>query len=130
MIDTNVFNFLSANVNVIAVTGQRIYPEILPEKPVFESLTFRPVDHDIDNIFGGSTGFVRSDYYVDAWASTHSEADSLAKIVRDEMKNLTGSFGGITVQQIFFTIGPITVFEHTVKAYRMTQMFSIWHGEG
>jgi len=54
----------------------------------------------------------------------------LAKIVRDELKNITGSFGGITVQQIFITLGPVTAFEHTVKAYRMTQMFSIWHGEG
>jgi len=129
MIDQNVFNYLAANANIIAVTGQRIYPEILPEKPTFEAITYRSVDHDIDNVFGGSTGFVRSDYYVDAWSLKHSQAVALSKIVRDEMKNITGAFGGITVQQIFITIGSVTVFEHTVKAYRITQMFSIWHGE-
>ena len=130
MIDTNVYNYLKAEAAIIAVTGQRIYPIILPEKPTFEAITFRPTDHDIDNIYGGTSGFVRSDYFLDAWGDTHSEADALAKIIRDAMKNLTGSFGGITVDEIFITMGPLTTFEDSVKAYRVTQMFSIWHGEG
>lgn len=129
MIDTNLYNFLKAEANVIAVTGQRIYPLILPENPTLEAITFRAVEHDVDNVFGGSTGFCRSDYYVDAWGDTHAEADALAKIVRDALKNVSGSFGGITVQEVFVTMGPVGVYEDSVKAYRITQMFSIWHGE-
>ena len=130
MIITNVYNYLKAESNVIAVTGQRIYPEILPEKPTFEAITIRETDHDIDNVFGGSTGFCRSDYYVDAWDETHAGADALAKIIRDALKDLSfAAFGGITVQEIQITMGPLTVFEDSVKAYRITQMFSIWHGE-
>jgi len=130
VIDTNIYNFLKAEANVIAVTGQRIYPEILPADPTFEAITFRAVAHDPDTVHGGTTGLVRSDYFIDAWAEAHADADALATIVRVALKNLTGSFGGITVQQIFYTIGPLTVFEDTVEAYRTTQMFSIWHGEG
>jgi len=130
MIDTNVYNYLKTEATVIAVTGQRIYPEILPEDPTFEAITFRAVDHDIDNVFGGSSGFCRSDYHVDAWGDTHAEADALAKIVRDALKDLNfASFGGITVQSIQITMGPLTVYEDSVKAYRVTQTFSIWHGE-
>lgn len=130
MIDTNVYNWLKAEAAIIAIVGQRIYPDILPPDPTYEAITYRATDHDIDNVFGGSTGLVRSDYYIDAWASRHDEADALSKVVRDNLKNITGAFGGITVQEIFITMGPLTVFEESVEAYRTTQMFSIWHGEG
>jgi hypothetical protein len=130
MIDANVYNYLKAESTIIAVTGQRIYNTILPAKTTYPAITFRATDHDIDNVFGGSTGFVRSDYYIDAWGANITAADSLATIIRNAMKDLTGSFGGITVQQIFITMGPLAVFEDSTEAFRVTQMFSIWHGEG
>lgn len=129
MIDANLYTFLAAQSAITNVTGTRIYPEILPADPTFEAITFRADYHDIDNVFGGSTNFCRSDYYIDAWAETHAEAIALAKLIRDNLKDVSGAFGGITIQEVFITMGPQTVFEDSVEAYRTTQMFSIWHGE-
>ena len=129
MIDVNVYNYLKAESTIIAVTGQRIYNSILPAKPTYEAITFRAVDHDIDETFDGASGFVRSDYYIDAWGADITEADALAKIIRDAMRDLTGAFGGITVGKISLAIGGLNVFEESARAWRTTQMFSIWHGE-
>lgn len=129
MIDAHLYTFLAAQATITAITGTRIYPTILPEDPEFEAITFREAGDDIDNVHGGSTGFARADYFIDAWARNKTDADTLAKIIRDAIKNHSGTFGGITVNEIFITIGPMTAFEHTVEAYRVTQMFSIWHGE-
>lgn len=129
MIDANVYAYLKAQTAITAVSSTRIYNTILPEKPTYPAITFRAELHDIDNVFGGSTGFARSDYYVDAWATTITAANALAKLIKTALKDHTGSFGGITVQEIFITMGPIPVFENSVRAFRVTQMFSIWHGE-
>ena len=129
MIDVNVYNWLKAEAAIIAITGQRIYPENMPPKPTYPCITYRATNHAIDNVHGGSTGFCRSDYFIDAWSSTQDGAIPLAKAIKDSLKDLTGSFGGITVNQIHLTDWLPTLFEESVEAYRITLIFSIWHGE-
>ena len=129
MIDTNVYNYLKGESTIIAVSGQRIYNGILKEKSTYPAITFRATDHDIDYSFDGVSDFARSDYFIDAWGANVTAADSLAKIIRDAMKDLSGSFGGITVDSIQITMGPLPVFENSVKAWRVTQIFSIWNSE-
>jgi len=130
VIDANVYNWLKAEATIIAITtASRIYPLVMPEKPTYPCITYRDANHDVDNTFDGSSGFCRSDYYIDAWHTDHAAADVLANTIKDALKDLTGAFGGITVFQIFFTVRTPAIFEPEVEAYRITQMFSIWHGE-
>jgi len=130
MIDVNVYNWLKAEATIIAITGQRIYPrDNLPAKPTYPLVSYGATNHAIDNVHGGSTGFCQSDYFIDAWSKTQDGAIPLAKAIKDALKDLTGSFGGITVDQIHLTDWMPTLFEESVEAYRITLIFSIWHGE-
>lgn len=131
MIDTNLYTFLDANVGITAIVGDRVYPRnAMPSDPTYELVTYEAESHTFANSFSGNSGFVRSDYLVDAWAENSSDALTLSAAIRSALKNVTGSFGGINVMQVFITSGPITVFEDSVEAYRVTQIFSIWHNEG
>jgi len=131
MIDANLYNFLDADVALTAIVGDRVYPRnAMPSDPTYELVTYEAESHNFANSFTGNSGFVRSDYLVDAWAKNTSDALTLSDAIRSALKNVTGSFGGINVMQVFVTSGPITVFEDSVEAYRITQIFSIWHSEG
>lgn len=131
MIDANLVTFLKADVNLAAIVGIKVYPrDNMPAKPTYDLVTYEAESHDFDNVFDGNSGFVKSDYLVDAWSSDHADSQALSDTIRAALKNVTGSFGGINVNQVFITSGPITSFEDSVEAYRTTQIFSIWHHEG
>ena len=124
MIDANLYTYLAAQAGISSIVSTRIYPEQLKQDPTYPAVTFRIESHDFDNTFEGNGGFVRSDYMVDAWATTHASAITLSNAIRAALKNHTGAFGGIDVMQVFIS------FEESVSAYRITQIFSIWHREG
>jgi len=131
MIDENLYNYLDADVSLTAIVGDRVYPRYgMPAAPTYGLITYEAESHNFSNTYGGNSGFVRSDYLVDAWSEDHADSLTLSDAIRTSLKNLTGSFGGINVMQIFITSGPITVFEDSVEAFRTTQIFSIWHNEG
>jgi len=131
MIDANLQAFLDADVALTAIVGDRIYPRNgMPSKPTYDLVTFEAESHDLPNKFSGNSGFTQSDYLVDAWSESYSSANTLSDAIRTALKNVTGSFGGINVMQVHITTGPIPTFEDSVKAYRVTQIFSIWHSEG
>ena len=131
MIDSNLYTVLAADSGVSAIVSDRIYPRnAMPSAPTYELVTFDAEAHEYTNTFTGNSGFVRSDYIVDAWGETIDEASVLSTAIRSALKNVTGSFGGISVSQVFITSGPITVYEESVEAYRMSQIFSIWHNQG
>ena len=130
MIDANLYTFLNAQTVVTDIVSSRIYPEILESDPTYPAITYRIESHDFDRTFEGNGGFVRSDYMLDAWSQTHSGAITLSNAIRTALMNHSGSFGGINVNKILVSSGPVTVFEDSVEAYRITQIFSIWHKEG
>lgn len=130
MIDANLYTYLTAQAGITSIVSDRVYPEQLKAKPVFPAITYRIESHDFDRTHEGNGGFVRSDYMLDAWSVSHSGAITLSNAIRTALMNVSGAFGGIDVNPILVTSGPVTVFEESVKAYRITQIFSIWHKEG
>lgn len=130
MIESNLVTFLNAQAAITALVSSRIYGEILPPNPTYPCVSYRTESHDLPNNFSGNTGFCRSDYLIDAWSDDLSAAITLSNALRTALKNHTGSFGGINVMQIHITAGPETVYEESIDAYRITQIFSIWHNEG
>lgn len=130
MIDGNLLTFMVAQTVITDITtAERIWREKLPAKPDYPAITFKG-DHELDNTFDGNNGFTKSDYTIDAWATSQAGAVTLSNAIRSALKNVTGAFGGINIHQCFITSGPVTVFEESVNVYRQSQIFSIWHNEG
>lgn len=130
MIDQYVYAYLGSVSAISSLVGTRIYPDILPAAPTYPAITFRAESHYYSQTFGGNAGHARSEYFIDAWATTPTGVIALGNAIRTAMKNHSGDFGGITVQQIHIESGPFNEYEDSVSAYRSTQIFSIWHSEG
>ncbi|MES0444983.1 MAG: DUF3168 domain-containing protein [Desulfobacterales bacterium] len=130
MIDDNVYAFLAAQSALTSIVSTRIYHLNLDEKPTYPAITYRDDDHDIDETFEGNTCFTKSDYYIDAWDTTRESVNTLAAAIKTVLKNHTGDLGGIDVQRCVVTSIEGMIYEDSVRAYRKTQLFSIWHNEG
>lgn len=130
MIDEYLYTFLIAQSGITSIVSTRVYPVILPEKPTYPAITYRDDDHDIDESFDGNGILTRSDYFIDAWSTTHTGALTLAAAIKTALKNHSGSFGGINIQQLSIRTIPGMIYEDSVEAYRKTQLFTIWHDEG
>lgn len=131
MIDAHLLTFLKAQAGITSLTSTRIYNgDKIPQRPTYPLVGFRTESHDLPNNFQGNTGFCRSDYLIDAWDDDHVGAVALSNAIRTALKNYSGAFGTINVMQIHIAAGPLPVFEESVDAWRITQIFSIWHSEG
>jgi hypothetical protein len=129
MIEDNVYSYLAGQSTITDIVSTRIYPVILPQNATFPAVSFRAEEHDLNESFSGQNGLTESFYMLDAWGSTYEAARDLADAIRTTLKNHSGSFGGAIVQRVTLTSGPIPVYEDEVEAFRLTQIFSIWHKE-
>ena len=93
-------DLLEADVDVFAVVGTRIAPEV-PQIPTFPLITYRQIGFDQDDV----TGFASVWAQVTAWAETFGEAQSLEKKIRYAMQRYKGTVGGETFRNITFQSG-------------------------
>ena len=130
MIDDHLYSFLTNQSSITDLVSTRIYPQILPQEPVYPAITFRQDSHDYEETFEGQGGMTDSYYSIDAWAKTFAEAMSIGNVVRNAMQNTVGEFGGINIHRCIVSNGPISVYEDEVEGYRQTHVFLIRHNEG
>ena len=129
MIDDALYTFLTGQSTITDLVSTRIYPDELPENPTYPAITVSADQHFGDDDYDGDNGFAQSDYFFDAWAYDRDDAKSIADALRTLFKGHQGMTGGIYVHRVHLQFGPICVFEDSVKAYRMTQTFAIWHNQ-
>ena len=130
MIADHFYSYITAQSSVTSLVSTRIYPVILPQKPVYPCVTFREDSHEIGETFDGQSGPTDSYYQVDAWAKTYAEATSIGNAIRSALQNTTGSFGGINIHKCIVETGPLIFYEDDVEAYRSSHLFLISHNEG
>ena len=130
MIANNLYTYLIAQLGITSVISTRIYPLILPQKPIYPAITYHDDDSNYIESFDGQTGLTRATFQLDGWATTYAGATIVGDAIKAALKNISGSFGGIIIQKCAILSGPISVYEDSVEAYRQTYIFSIWHSEG
>ncbi len=130
MISDNLYTYLAAQSAITSIVSTRIHPLILPQEPTYPAMTYSDESSDMSESFDGQTGHAQSIYQIDCWAKTYAGAYTLGDALRSTLNNVSGSFGGITIQRCQIINGPATVYEDSVEAYRQTYIFSIWHSEG
>lgn len=103
-----------------ALAGGRVYPDILPQNVTLPAITFFRVSGRHEVSMGGSSGLDNLRVQVDCWASSRSDADTLAESVRTAMfAATTFSVGGVD--------GPMDTYEDDTLIYRTSMDFSVWN---
>ena len=124
MIEDGLYNHLAAELG-----HARIYPHVLPQRPPHPSVTYRRFGTRRDRTFEGDNGFVQIDMAVDAWAVDWRSCRLLADQILAALNDHAGALGGEPCHRIHYDDTTVEVYESSVEAYRITQVFSIWAQE-
>lgn len=85
------------------VAGDRIYPQILPQKPTFPAITFNQVSGVRERDLCGPTGRTKPRITINAWAERYADARALADQIRVGLSGFKGTIGdspGTTVDDL------------------------------
>lgn len=72
-------NGLLDSESVPALVSERIYPRILPQKPVYKAITYQRISNSGTN---GNTALRQSRWQLTCWAESDVEAHTLADAVK------------------------------------------------
>lgn len=117
---------LAGDAAIAALVADRIYTEVLPQKPVMPAVVFTAVSGDSDQALDGPTGVASVRLQVDAWADTRKAATKLALAVKDLIDGHSGGAAGLEVQGVFLVTAPRWDFDSDTGLYRTSQDFEAW----
>jgi hypothetical protein len=107
--------------DVSALVDMRIYPDILPQNPVYPSITYFEIDPGAQYCLSGPSDLTNPQIQVDCWAVTRSGAKDLAAKVKAAIDG-ANTFKGLLV-------AGRSIYEDEVDVYRSSLDFSIWYKE-
>lgn len=112
---TAIRGFLVADAGVLALTGQRIYPDVLPQGYSVSSggaLTYTIIDTIHDHLLNGLSGIARSRIEFAAFAATRAGANAIAEAVRASgLAGTMGLVGGVQIESVMLDSGIQTLDE-------------------
>lgn len=119
---------ISALVDLLeaATSLQRIYPDILPQKPTLPAVTYQKISTVRLYHMQGEDGLPAVRVQIDAWADTKSDAETIADQIRNYIGGFVGSSGGTDFRGIFFDTER-SLYESEPKIYRSSQDFIVWY---
>jgi len=131
-----IARYLMGYAGLIALVGDRIYPDELPQNPEYPAVTFTQSGEDeVETFTTPTTTMIGATYQFDCWASSRAGAVAVAKQLRKAWKNysgVTGGTGGVTVnavRKINRITNHYTDGDGRTIAYVETIEFEIWHQE-
>jgi hypothetical protein len=113
---------LTESVYAAFVAGSpnlRVYPEVLPQKPLLPASVYTLIYlQEEEGIGGEDLGLVNAHLQVDTYALTQAEADSVSSLARSQLRASTD----LQVN----TSGGLWGYEADTRLYRVMREYSIW----
>ncbi len=96
-----VYDYLCSKEEIIAETGTRIYPVLLPENAPLPSIVYAPVLANYDSALQGDTGYVRQTIQIVCHDRTFKRARELSRLVKNALQDFHGDMCGLYIQAVF-----------------------------
>jgi len=121
---------LTADAGITALVGTRIYPQLLPQAPMFPAISYQVVSGFRETAMDGPAGVNRARLQFDCWASTYLQAEAVANAVRVAIDGFKGSIGSPArvLQSVFFA-GERDLYEPDPPAFRRSADYLITYQE-
>lgn len=118
------------------VGAGRIFPLVLPQGQVLDSIVYSRISGLGDHHSQGASGLSRPRFQIDCWSKTPDGADSLALLVKERIDGFRGvmEYGTtsppseVKVQGVFFD-SEREDYDDTVKMFRSSKDYLIWFEE-
>jgi hypothetical protein len=122
--------YLIANAGVVALTGQRIYPDVLPQGYTVATggaLTYTIIDTVHEHLINGLSGIARSRIEFAAFAGTRAAANVLAEAVRASgLAGTTGLVGGVYFESVMLDSGVQTLDERPTDGTQQHRYITVF----
>lgn len=132
-----LYEHLTADTDVTAEVGTRIYPLQAPETATLPYITYQKISTAHMHHFGAAAAIVTSAVQIDVWGNTSVEVEDAVKDVRESLDGRLhfsmGATEALAVKGIFLngtSDGLVEPTDGTDKGtFRTTMTFDIWHAE-
>ncbi len=126
-IETEIVTRLEDDAGVGAEAGNRIYPILLPQRPIYPAIVYHRVSGPRLHHLTGSSGRAMPRIQINCWAETLVAAQALADAVR---ASLDGFIGKLTTLKAVCRIDNESWdYDDEAKKYRVIQDYLINHTE-
>lgn len=119
---------LTKHAAVSALVVDRVYADVLPQKPKMPALVYSFVGGEDDYALDGPTGATVRRVQLDAWAETRAGADALHRAAMGALSGHTGGAEGLVVDGIF-RLSTASDYEPETKLYRQIDDYEV-HASG
>lgn len=123
--EVDFIEHLKVSSPVTEIAGERVFPDIIPEKGQVPCLTYKVIEGTLGNSLDGYTsGLANYIVQVDCWAMKYELARRLGLAVRDRF-----GVAAATFSVVVRSAPAETMFEPDTKRYRRMLTVSCWHKE-
>lgn len=91
MLESGLQQLLTADPDVFALVGTRVYPLLWPDIPTFPLVTFQLISTVADNVLSGPLSVTTCRVQFDAWAKSYAEVKTLAVAVIAALEGYQGT---------------------------------------
>lgn len=99
-IETALVTKLEAAASVIALVGDRIFPNRIPQGVGMPAIAYEQLSGPRDHVMDGNTGLANTNYIFKCSCAIYAQAKAVSEAVRIELDGFRGTVGGIAISCI------------------------------
>jgi len=128
MIYEALFSLLTANSDVAALVGTRVYPVKMPDDPQLPAISLQVADGDRGDSLEGSDGLASELVQIDCWSRDMDQVKDLAKKARAALRGYRGTVAGLTIGGI---LGwrETDLFDEDAEIFHVSCLCRVWHSD-
>lgn len=128
MIEQHLYQRLSGFAGLTALVVARIYPQKLPQKPVYPAVTYLTVSAVRESAMGSDPGVARRRFSVIAWGATFTSASDVAEQVRAALQRYRGTLDGTEILDSYIELTR-DLYHDDAKVYSVVNDFDVVYRE-
>ena len=123
---TAIKALLTRSTALAALVGTRIYPDIMPDNPVYPAVTYQKLSGSSERGAVADPALMLAVFQVSSWAGSRLESARVASAVRaalDRIRKTT--LAGVVIDDVFYA-GDVDLFDNDTRTYFNHCSFKIY----
>ena len=123
MIGKVIYGRLSAESTVIAIVGQKIYPDLTPQDVQYPFCVYTIVNSTPIDYKDGQSNLEEVQFQIDCYTQSYDTTQELANNIRNSLDRFVGTINNVEVQTIKYMSSDSQVYNPTLNVYWMSVDF-------
>ncbi len=123
-----LYEFLAEQVPVAALVSDRIYPSVLPDKPVLPAVVYQVVSNEQTFTHDGPVPLRRPRIQLDVWAKRRLDAERVEGALMAALVGYRGPMGAVDYTSGWGLELSTDLYEQDTGLHRISMDFRGWYG--